>query len=175
MMCFHHSVKESNSMSVVRQLHESKYIKHGFGEATFCGLHRLADLDADQHGLNPPAPSADGDPSRCWNLQQLLLLNRHRRGSTTTSVAICKKRQSLLQDTVLGNSNTASRDFGYKEAHLSWNATKWFSYSRLLWMRLGPEMFHFFDCISCKAIFREKADLLHHATTCDSLQFWYFK
>ena len=46
--------------------------------------------------------------------------------------AICKKKKSLLQDTVLGNSNTASRDFGYKEAHLSWNATKWFSYSRLL-------------------------------------------
>ena len=87
MMCFHHSVKESNSMSVVRHLRESKYIKHGFGEATICGLHRLADLDADQHGLNPPAPSADGDPCGCWNLQQLLLLNRHRRGSTTTSVA----------------------------------------------------------------------------------------
>ena len=76
MMCFHHSVKESNSMSVVRHLRESKYIKHGFGEATICGLHRLADLDDDQHGLNHPAPSADGDPCGCWNLQQLLLL-RH--------------------------------------------------------------------------------------------------
>ena len=31
------------------------------------------------------------------------------------------------------------------------------------------ELFHFFDCIGCKAIFREKADLLHHVTTCDSL------
>ena len=82
MMCFHHSVKESNSMSVVRHLRESKYIKHGFGEATICGLHRLADLDDDQHGLNHPAPSADGDPCGCWNLQQLLLLNRHRRGCT---------------------------------------------------------------------------------------------
>ena len=38
--------------------------------------------------------------------------------------AICKKKQSLLQDTVLSNSNTASRDFGYKENHLSWNTTK---------------------------------------------------
>ena len=36
---------------------------------------------------------------------------------------------------------------------------------------LDLEKFHFFDCIGCKAIFREKADLLHHATTCDSLQF----
>ena len=89
MMCFHHSVKESNSMSVVRHLRESKYIKHGFGEATICGHHRLADLDDDQHGLNHPAPSADGDPCGCWNLQQLLLLNRHRRGCTTTSVANC--------------------------------------------------------------------------------------
>ena len=34
---------------------------------------------------------------------------------------------------------------------------------------LDLELFHFFDCIGCKAIFREKADLLHHVTTCDSL------
>ena len=137
MMCFHHSVKESNSMSVVRHLRESKYIKHGFGEATICGHHRLADLDDDQHGLNHPAPSADGDPCGCWNLQQLLLLNWHRRRlynyfRCKLQFAICKKKQSLLQDTVLSNSNTASRDFGYKETHLSWNTTKWFSYSRLL-------------------------------------------
>ena len=33
------------------------------------------------------------------------------------------------------------------------------------------ELFHFFDCIGCEAIFWLKADLLHHATTCDSLQF----
>ena len=96
MMCFHHSVKESNSMSVVRHLRESKYIKHGFGEATICGHHRLADLDDDQHGLNHPAPSADGDPCGCWNLQQLLLLNRHRRGCTTTSVAICNLQKEAV-------------------------------------------------------------------------------
>ena len=34
--------------------------------------------------------------------------------------AICKKKQSLLQDTVLSNSNTASHDFKYMETHLSW-------------------------------------------------------
>ena len=34
---------------------------------------------------------------------------------------------------------------------------------------LDLEKFHFFDCTGCKAIFREKADLLHHVTNCDTL------
>ena len=32
------------------------------------------------------------------------------------------------------------------------------------------ELFHFFDCIGCKAIFQEKTDLLHRAANCDSLE-----
>ena len=74
----------------------------------------------------------------------------------------CKKKQSLLQNTVLSNSNTTLHDFvllmyqfcnshrtydtvaketflpqdGYKETHLSRNTiNKWFSYFRLLCMR----------------------------------------
>ena len=74
----------------------------------------------------------------------------------------CKKKQSLLQKTVLSNSNTTLHDFfllmyefcnshhtyntvgketflpqeGYKETHLSRNTiNKWFSYFRLLCMR----------------------------------------
>lgn len=31
------------------------------------------------------------------------------------------------------------------------------------------ELFHFYDCIGCKAIFRERADLLQHVTFCESL------
>ena len=31
------------------------------------------------------------------------------------------------------------------------------------------ELFHFFDCIGCKAIFCQKAELLHHISNCDSL------
>ena len=31
------------------------------------------------------------------------------------------------------------------------------------------ELFHFFDCIGCKAIFQEKKDLLLRAANCDSL------
>ena len=34
---------------------------------------------------------------------------------------------------------------------------------------LDLEKLHFFDCTGCKAIFREKADLLHHVTNCDTL------
>ena len=86
--------------------------------------------------------------------------------------AICKKKQSLLQDTVLSNSNTASHDFKYMETHLSW---KYHQEVLLFPNALNEGMTWawrcstFFDCIGCKAIFREKADLLHHATACDSL------
>ena len=31
------------------------------------------------------------------------------------------------------------------------------------------ELFHFYDCIGCKAIFREKRQLLEHIRTCDNL------
>ena len=31
------------------------------------------------------------------------------------------------------------------------------------------ELFHFFDCIGCKAIFRDQAQLLQHTSTCDNL------
>ena len=34
---------------------------------------------------------------------------------------------------------------------------------------LDLEKFHFFDCTGSKAIFREKADLLHHVTNCNTL------
>ena len=83
-------------------------------------------------------------------------------GSTTTRGAFCKKKQSLLDNTVITNSNTKLHDFvllmyqfcnshqtydtvvkesflpqtGYKETHLSSNTmNKWFSYFRLLCMR----------------------------------------
>ena len=30
------------------------------------------------------------------------------------------------------------------------------------------ELFHFFDCIGCKAIFCEKGELVRHVRTCDN-------
>ena len=30
------------------------------------------------------------------------------------------------------------------------------------------ELFHFFDCIGCKAIFSEKGELVRHIRTCDN-------
>ena len=163
MMGFHHFV-----FSLWNQFQLWKNIMHWrsfsfrdeLGEATVCGIHRLTDADDDQHGVDNQAASADGDPSVGWNMLQLLfksesLYNYFR-------CCNCKRKQSLLHDTVLSNSNTTLRDFvllmyqfcnshrtydtvtkenflpqtGYKETHLSPNTiNRWFSYFRLLCMR----------------------------------------
>ena len=112
MMGFHHFV-----FSLWNQFQLWKNIMHWrsfsfrdeLGEATVCGIHRLTDADDDQHGVDNQAASADGDPSVGWNMLQLLfksesLYNYFR-------CCNCKRKQSLLHDTVLSNSNTTLRDF----------------------------------------------------------------
>ena len=66
----------------------------------------------DQHELNHQPPSADGDPTDSGTLQQMLLANWCSEGLYNYfRCSNCKKKQSLLQNTFLSNSNTTLHDF----------------------------------------------------------------